>query len=41
MEAKKKDRTKSTLTSTQAVLYAREFKHADRAGGFDVKRGKR
>ena len=33
---KKKDlgRGKYTLTSTQEVLYQREFKLADRAGGF-------
>ena len=36
MGEKKKDknRTKYSLTSTQEVLYQREFKMADRAGGF-------
>lgn len=33
-EKKRKERNRSTLTSTQEVLYNREFKMADRAGGF-------
>jgi hypothetical protein len=40
MDYKKKEKMKSTLTSTQAVLYAREFKNADRAAGFTEKRGR-
>jgi hypothetical protein len=40
MERKRKDKTKSTLTSTQAVLYASEFKKADRAGGYPTSRQK-
>jgi hypothetical protein len=35
MEKKKKDKMKkSTLSSMQEVTYSREFKMADRAGGF-------
>ncbi|PLT33004.1 YfhE family protein [Bacillus sp. V5-8f] len=37
MDNKKKDKTKSTLTSTQEVLYSREFKMADRAAGYTEK----
>jgi hypothetical protein len=40
MEQKKKDKTKRTLTSTQEILYSREFRIADRAGGFTEKRGR-
>ncbi|WP_170006507.1 YfhE family protein [Bacillus fonticola] len=35
---KRQDRTKSTLSNTQEVRYAREFKAADRAGGYTSKR---
>lgn len=35
---KDKDRGKYSLTSTQEVLYQREFKMADRAGGFTDKK---
>ena len=35
--SKKAEKEKSTLTSTQAVLYQHEFKKADRAGGFNEK----
>jgi hypothetical protein len=31
---KKKEKGKRYLSSTQEVLYSREFKHADKAGGF-------
>ncbi|MDQ0163047.1 YfhE family protein [Bacillus alveayuensis] len=31
---KKQDRNKSNLTSAQEVTYSREFKMADRAGGY-------
>ncbi|MFD1739681.1 YfhE family protein [Bacillus salitolerans] len=34
MEKKKRDKTKSTLSSMQEVTYSREFKRADKAGGF-------
>jgi hypothetical protein len=33
-EKKKRDKIKSTLSSMQEVAYSREFKHADRAGGY-------
>ncbi|MCK1993895.1 YfhE family protein [Peribacillus muralis] len=39
--SKKHEKEKSNLTSTQAILYAREFKNADRAGGFNEKRSRR
>lgn len=35
MEKKKKEKMKKKLRSTQEVLYAREFKKADHAGGFE------
>jgi len=34
---KKKDKNKSVLSSAQEVKYSREFKAADRAGGFSSK----
>jgi hypothetical protein len=34
MPKDKKIKTKSNLSSMQAVTYEREFKRADRAGGF-------
>lgn len=37
---KKRDRSKSTLSSMQEVLYAHEFKLADQAGGFTAKQAK-
>ncbi|MFJ7746296.1 YfhE family protein [Peribacillus sp. NPDC097295] len=39
--AKKTDKEKSTLTSMQAVTYSREFRQADRAGGFTEKKSRR
>ncbi len=41
-DKKKKDlgRGKYNLTSTQEVLYQRDFKMADRAGGFHDKKTK-
>ncbi|MFD6209899.1 MULTISPECIES: YfhE family protein [unclassified Peribacillus] len=39
--SKKHEKEKSNLTSTQAILYAREFKSADRAGGFSEKKSRR
>ncbi|WP_082686988.1 YfhE family protein [Bacillus sp. FJAT-27445] len=35
MEKPKKDKARVTLTSTQEVLYQREFKAADRAAGIE------
>ncbi|UII56637.1 YfhE family protein [Cytobacillus spongiae] len=37
MDKKKKDKSKSTLSSMQEVTYSREFKRADQAGGFTKK----
>jgi len=37
---KRRDKSKSTLSSMQEVTYSREFKMADRAGGFVEKRGR-
>ncbi|WP_084781837.1 YfhE family protein [Bacillus niameyensis] len=34
MSKNKKNETKSTLSTTQEVLYAKEFKRADKAGGY-------
>ncbi|WP_072581058.1 YfhE family protein [Bacillus weihaiensis] len=34
VDRKKRDKSKSTLSSMQEVTYSREFKHADRAGGY-------
>jgi hypothetical protein len=34
MDKKKRDKTKSSLSSMQEVTYSREFRMADRAGGF-------
>ena len=39
-DKKRKDKSKSTLSSMQEVTYSREFKMADRAGGFAEKRGR-
>lgn len=41
MGNKKTERLKTNLTTTQDVLYSREFKHADRAGGFTEKKANR
>ena len=32
---KRKDKTRRNLSSTQEVLYAKEFKRADRAAGYN------
>lgn len=40
VEKRKKEKPKFTLTSMQEVAYQRDFKMADRAGGFDQKRSK-
>ncbi|PWW25439.1 YfhE-like protein [Cytobacillus oceanisediminis] len=40
MDKKKKDKSKSTLSSMQEVTYSREFKRADKAGGFAGKQPK-
>ncbi|MBO9130973.1 YfhE family protein [Bacillus sp. 165] len=34
MDKKKREKSRSTLSSTQEVLYGREFKKADRAAGY-------
>lgn len=39
-DRKKKEKPKYTLTSMQEVAYQRDFKLADRAGGFDERRPK-
>ncbi|WP_010677482.1 YfhE family protein [Bacillus timonensis] len=36
-EKKRDNKSKSTLSSMQEVTYSREFKMADRAGGFTKK----
>ncbi|WP_226671234.1 YfhE family protein [Metabacillus litoralis] len=33
-DRKKRDKSKSTLSSMQEVTYSREFQKADRAGGY-------
>lgn len=40
MDKKSKDKSKSTLSSMQEVVYSREFKLADQAGGFTKKKSK-
>jgi hypothetical protein len=40
MKEKRRDKTKSTLSSSQEVTYSREFKMADRAGGYTEKRSR-
>ncbi|WP_456272056.1 YfhE family protein [Bacillus sp. AK031] len=37
-DKKKRDKTKSVLSSMQEVTYSREFKRADRAGGYTQKK---
>lgn len=39
-DKKKKDKSKSTLSSMQEVVYSREFKLADQAGGFTGKKSR-
>lgn len=39
-EKRKREKTKSTLTSAQEVTYARDFKLADQAGGYTTKKAK-
>ncbi|WP_430510608.1 YfhE family protein [Gottfriedia solisilvae] len=34
MDKRKQDKTKKYLSATQEVLYAKEFKRADRAAGY-------
>ena len=34
---KRRDKSKSTLSSSQEMAYSREFKMADRAGGYTQK----
>lgn len=36
-DKKKRDKTKSTLSSAQEVSYSRDFKMADQAGGYTPK----
>lgn len=36
----RREKTKQSLSSTQEVLYSREFKMADRAGGYSDKRAR-
>jgi hypothetical protein len=40
MAKNKQDKTKSVLSSMQEVTYAKEFKAADRAGGYTRKNNK-
>lgn len=37
MDKKKRDKVRNKLSSTQEVLYQREFKRADRAAGYRQK----
>ncbi|MDM5237524.1 YfhE family protein [Bacillus cereus] len=37
MDKKKRDKARNTLSSTQEVLYQREFRKADRAAGYRSK----
>jgi hypothetical protein len=41
MPRKKVEKFKTTLSSMQAVTYNRDFKMADRAGGFTDRKGKK
>ncbi|CAG9622992.1 YfhE family protein [Sutcliffiella rhizosphaerae] len=36
-EKKRREKTKSSLSKTQAVTYSREFRMADRVGGYTDK----
>jgi YfhE-like protein len=40
VDKKKKDKSKSTLSSMQEVTYSREFNRADKAGGFAGRQSK-
>ncbi|ABS20789.1 YfhE family protein [Bacillus cytotoxicus] len=37
MDKKKREKARNTLSSTQEVLYQREFKRADRVAGYRPK----
>ncbi|MEH7384345.1 YfhE family protein [Bacillus sp. JJ1521] len=37
---KRREKSKSTLSSMQAVTYQNEFKRADKAGGYTNKQGR-
>ncbi|ANB56556.1 yfhE-like family protein [Anoxybacillus sp. B7M1] len=39
-EKRKREKTKNTLSSAQEVIYSREFKLADRAGGYTAKKAR-
>lgn len=39
-DKKRKDKSKSTLSSMQEVIYSHEFKQADQAGGFTKKKAR-
>lgn len=39
-EKKRRDKSKRTLSSMQEVTYQREFKMADRVGGYTERRAK-
>jgi hypothetical protein len=39
-EKKKRDKTKSTLSSAQEISYTRDFKMADQAGGYTEKKAR-
>lgn len=39
-DKKRKDKSKSTLSSMQEVVYSHEFKLADQAGGFTKKKAR-
>lgn len=39
-DKKRKDKSKSTLSSMQEVIYSHEFKMADQAGGFTKKKAR-
>ncbi|MBP3040307.1 YfhE family protein [Bacillaceae bacterium Marseille-Q3522] len=41
MENKRREKTKRTLSSTQEVLYQKEFKRADHAAGYIEKKANR
>ncbi|MDP4164262.1 MAG: YfhE family protein [Bacillota bacterium] len=41
MDKKKKEKPQFTLTSMQEISYQKEFKRADRAGGFAERKSKR
>lgn len=40
MEKRKRDKMRNTLSSAQEVNYQREFKMADQAGGYAVKKSR-